>query len=75
MIMTNVDKLVVAFDERRHSLMKDGYNIITSTYTNRCMYNKFRQSSGKDVSSSAYINDCSIVQRTNGKVVHNEKVC
>lgn len=75
MIMTNVDKLVVAFDERRHSLMQDGYNIITSTYTDKFMYNKFRHSNGNYVSIIAYIDDCSIVQLTNGKVVHNEKVC
>lgn len=75
MIMTNIDKLVVAFDERRHSLMQDGYNIITSTYTDKFMYNKFRHSNGNYVSIIAYIDDCSIVQRTNGKVVHNEKVC
>ena len=58
--MANVDKLVVAFDERRHSLMQDGYNIITSTYTDKFMYNKFRHSNGNYVSIIAYIDDCSI---------------
>lgn len=72
--MANVDKLVVAFSERRHSLMQDGYNIITSSYTDKFMYNKFRHSNGNYVSIIAYIDDCSIVQRTNGIVVHNEKV-
>lgn len=73
--MTNVDKLVVAFDERRHSLMKDGYNIITSTYTDKFMYNKFRHSNGNYISIIAYIDDYRIVQRTNGIIVHEEKVC
>lgn len=72
--MANVDKLVVAFNERRHSLMKDGYNIIMSSYTNKFMYNKFRHSNGNYISIIAYINDCRIVQRTNGKIVHNDKV-
>lgn len=72
--MTNVDKLVVAFDERRHSLMQDGYNVITSTYTDKFMYNKFRHSNGNYISIIAYIDDGRIVQRTNGKVVHDEKV-
>lgn len=72
--MANVEKLVVAFDERRHSLMKDGYNIITSTYTDKFLYNKFRHCNGNYVSIIAYIDDCSIVQRTNGHIVHNEKV-
>lgn len=72
--MANVNKLVVAFDERRHSLMQDGYNIVTSTYTDKFMYNKFRHSNGNYVSIIAYIDDGSLVQRTNGIVVHNEKV-
>lgn len=73
--MANVKKLVVAFDERRHSLMQDGYNIINSTYTDKFMYNKFHHSNGNYVSIIAYIDDCRIVQRTNGIVVHDEKVC
>lgn len=72
--MVNVKKLVVAFDERRHSLMKDGYNIITSSYTDKFMYNKFRHVNGNYISIVAYIDDGRIVQRTNGKVVHDEKV-
>lgn len=72
--MANVDKLVVAFDERRHSLMQDGYYIIVSSYTDKFMYNKFRHSNGNYVSIIAHIDDCSIVQRTNGRIVHNEKV-
>lgn len=72
--MTNVEKLVVAFDERRHSLMQDGYNIITSTYTDKFMYNKFRHPNGNYVSIIAYLDHGSIVQRTNGIMVHNEKV-
>ena len=72
--MVDVQKLVVAFDERRHSLMQDGYNIITSTYTDEFMYNKFRHSNGNYVSIIAYRDDCRLIQRTNGKVVHDEKV-
>lgn len=72
--MTNIDKLVVAFDERRHSLMQDGYYIIVSSYTDKFMYNKFRHSNGNYVSIIAHIDDSSIVQRTNGRIVHNEKV-
>lgn len=73
--MDNVNRLVVAFDERRHSLMKDGYNIVTSSYTDKFMYNKFRHSNGNYVSIIAYIDDCRIVQRTNGIIVHNESLC
>lgn len=72
--MANVEKLVVAFDERRHSLMQDGYNIINSTYTDKFMYNKFRHSNGNYISITAYIDDCRIIQRTNGMIVHDEKV-
>ena len=72
--MVNVNKLVVAFDERRHSLMKDGYNIVTSSYTDKFMYNKFRHSNGNYVSIIARIDDFSLTQRTNGHVVHYEKV-
>lgn len=73
--MANFKKLVVAFSERRHSLMKDGYNIVTSTYTDKFMYNKFRHSNGNYISIIAYSDDCRLVQRTNGKIVHDEKVC
>lgn len=72
--MANVNKLVVAFDERRHSLMKDGYNIVTSSYTDKFMYNKFRHRNGNYVSIIAHIDDSIIIQRTNGRIVHYEKV-
>ena len=73
--MDNKQKLLAALQERCQSLIHDGYSIIYTTDNKGWHYVKLRHSNGNYVSVIAYSNDCSIVQRTNGHVVHYEKVC
>lgn len=73
--MTNKQRLLAALKERCQSLMKDGYTIIYTTDNKGWYYIKLRHSNGNYVSVIAYYDDYSLIQRTNGHVVHYEKVC
>lgn len=68
-------KLRVALDERHHSLIQDGYRDIIITSNNEFEYIKLRHSNGNYVSLIAYNRDGYLVQRTNGVITHDEKVC
>ena len=73
--MTKLQKLMVTFNERHHSLVKDGYLDVINTNRNDFIYVKMYHPNGNYVSLTAYVDNCEIVQRTNGIVTHEEKVC
>lgn len=68
-------KLQVAFNERHHSLLKDGYHDVIDTSNKEFRYIKLRHANGNYVSIIAYYRDGYLVQRTNGIITHDEKVC
>ena len=68
-------KLEVAFNERHHSLIQDGYRDIIDTSNKDFRYIKLRHANGNYVSIIAYYRDGYLVQRTNGVITHDEKVC
>ena len=67
-------KLLVAFHERHQSLKGDGYKDYTSTSTSWFHYIKMRHSNGNYVSLLANYEECSLTQRTNGKVTYYAKM-
>lgn len=72
--MNRLQKLVVTFNERHHSLIKDGYVDVVSTDCSGIRYVKMYHPNGNYVSLTAYYHDYSIVQRTNGIITHDEEV-
>lgn len=68
-------KLKVVLDERHRSLIKDGYRDIIDTSNKEFRYIKLRHANGNYVSIIAYFRDGYLVQRTNGIITHDEKVC
>lgn len=68
-------KLLVAFHERHQSLLSDGYRDIIHSYNDSWYYIKMRHNNGTYISLTAYYDDNSIIQRTNGRVTHNETLC
>lgn len=68
-------KLKVVLDERHQSLIKDGYRDIIDTSNKEFRYIKLRHANGNYVSIIAYFRDGYLVQRTNGIITHDEKVC
>lgn len=73
--MNYFHKLEVAFNERHHSLLQDGYRDIIDTSNKEFRYIKLRHANGNYVSIVAYYRDGYLVQRTNGVITHDEKVC
>lgn len=73
--MNKMQKLMVAFNERHHSLVKDGYLDVINTNRNGVVYVKMYHPNGNYVSLTAYADIYEIVQRTNGVITHEEKVC
>lgn len=73
--MGNKQKLLAALRLRCQSLIEDGYSIIFTTDTKGWYYIKLHHRNGNYVSVIAYYDDYSIIQRTNGLIVHDEKVC
>lgn len=65
-------RLMVAFNERHHSLTTDGYYDIHVATTHRLHYVKMRHFNGGVISLCADFYDYSLTQRTQGKVVHTE---
>ena len=63
--MNRLQRLMVVFNERHHSLIKDGYLV----------YCKMYHSNGNYISLTAYTDIYEIVQRTNGVITHEEEVC
>lgn len=68
-------KLLVAFHERHQSLLSDGYRDIINSNNDKWHYIKMHHNNGTYISLTAYYDDNSIIQRTNGKVTHCEKMC
>lgn len=68
-------KLQVAFNERHHSLIQDGYRDVIDCNTKEYRYIKLRHANGNYVSIIAYYRIGYLVQRTNGIITHDEKVC
>lgn len=64
-----------AVENRRQSLIEDGYNVLFEHHDNYGYYVKLRHRNGTIVSLNATLNDGTIRQTTNGKVTHTEKVC
>lgn len=71
----NNNKLMVAFLERHHSLLQDGYRDVIISDTYGVHYCKMRHANGNYVSLTAYPDDNVLVQRSNGVIVHEEKMC
>jgi hypothetical protein len=70
------DMLVLsAVENRRQSLIEDGYNVLFEHHDKYGYYVKLRHRNGTIVSLNATLNDGTIRQTTNGKVTHTEKVC
>lgn len=65
-------RLVVAFNQRHHSLTTDGYYDIYTFNTRGLHYAKMRHVNGGIISLCAEFSDYSLTQRTQGKVVHTE---
>lgn len=63
---------MVAFNERHHSLITDGYYDINTAITYGFYYVKMRHFNGGIISLTADTKDYSLTQRTRGKVVHTE---
>ena len=73
--MDTFHKLQVAFNERHQSLIKDGYRGIIDYHTKEYRYVKLRHANGNYVSIIAYYRVGYLVQRTNGIITHDEKMC
>lgn len=65
-------RLMVAFNERHHSLTTDGYYDIHTAYTHEMHYVKMRHFNGGVISLCADYYDFTLTQRSQGKVVHTE---
>lgn len=72
--MTRLQKLMVAFNERHHSLIQDGYLDVINTNRNGVIYCKMYHPNGNYISITAYTDGYEIVQRTNGVITHDEEV-
>lgn len=64
-----------AVENRRQSLIQDGYNVMFEHKDNVGYFCKLRHLNGSIVSLTATFADGTIRQTTNGKVTHSEKVC
>lgn len=67
-------RLMVAFNQRHHSLTTDGYYDICASYTTDFHYVKMRHFNGNVISLCADFYDYILTQRTQGKVVHTEVI-
>ena len=65
-------RLMVALNERHHSLITDGYYDIYTFTTRGLHYVKMRHVNGGIISLCADYSDYSLTQRTQGKPVHTE---
>lgn len=67
-------KVLVAFNERHQSLIKDGYRDLYSSASLFNYYVKMSHRNGNIVFLVAYYKTYTITQRTNGKLVHEETI-
>lgn len=68
-------KVLSAVENRRQSLLDDGYNVLFEHKDAYGYFVKLRHRNGTIVSLNATLQDGTIRQTTNGKVTHTEKVC
>lgn len=73
--MDCLQKLLVVFNERHQTLIKDGYRDVFSANLFDARVVRMRHTNGNYITLTANYRVCDIVQRTNGKVVHCETVC
>lgn len=69
-----LQKVLVAFNERHQSLIKDGYRDLHTSSSHYNSYVKMSHSNGNIVFLVAYFKTYTITQRTNGKLVHEETI-
>ena len=74
MDISRYSRLMVAFNERHHSLLYDGYDDIYESFTHVLYYVKMRHFNGGIISLCADFYDYTLTQRTNGKIVHTEVI-
>lgn len=65
-------RLMVAFKQRHHSLIADGYYDVYVSFSAVFHYVKMRHFNGGIISLTADFKDYSLTQRTKGKIVHTE---
>lgn len=68
-------KCLSAFQERRQTLMSDGYNILFEKFDNEGLFAKLRHRNGSIIVLKLSYYDRRLNQTTDGKLVHTEKVC
>lgn len=73
--MTNLQKLLVTFYERHQSLLQDGYTDVTAANLKDSRFICMRHRNGNYISLCADYRDSTIIQRTNGRIVHKDAVC
>lgn len=73
--MTKQQQLLVALYERHQSLLQDGYTDISNTNLQDSCFIRMRHRNGNYISLCANYRDFSIIQRTNGLIVHKHAVC
>ena len=75
-MITFGDMLVLsAVENRRQSLLEDGYKVLFEHQDDLGYFVKMRHRNGTIVSLMASTKDGTIKQTTNGKVTHSEKMC
>ena len=68
-------RVLSAVDNRRQSLIDDGYKVLFEHKDAVGYYCKMRHRNGTIVSLNANIGNGTITQTTNGRTTHTEKVC
>jgi len=68
-------RVLSAVDNRRQSLIDDGYNVLFEHKDAYGYFCKLRHRNGTIVSLNATLNDGRIRQTTNGRVTHEETMC
>lgn len=64
-----------AVENRRQSLIEDGYNVLFEHHDDYGYFVKMRHRNGTIVSLNATLKDGTIRQTTNGKLTHSETMC
>ena len=75
MIKYSEYRVLSAVDNRRQSLIDDGYNVLFEHKDAYGYFCKLRHRNGTIVSLFATFGDGRVKQLTNGKLTHTEKVC
>lgn len=68
-------RLLSAVDNRRQSLIEDGYRVLFEHKDDVGYFVKLRHHNGTIIALNGSFADGTIKQTTNGKTTHSEKVC